>query len=261
MRAISSWTESESDVAFLLPYVTELEFEVDRLRKQGRFIEYEAWLAIAAIRTLCESLQKGGENESFISAIRAKLEHFAQVLVDLHQHPGFHPAHDQVCPIAIRPLIDQVFRWQQRLEGLQDVMLHMDLEVEYLDWFPARLRHILDNLIGNALRPATPGQGEARITIGLRRLERGYELRVMDNRNSRLPDAQDEWSSLFHRTHPARIGDVRVGLTVVRTLIHQSGGTLTVQSDEQLGTCYLAVLPRYDVDDYLERELVEFRGG
>ncbi|MGD9724437.1 MAG: hypothetical protein AB7O59_24290 [Pirellulales bacterium] len=28
----------------------------------------------------------------------------------------------------------------------------------------------------------------------------------------------------------------------------------TVQSDEGLGTCFVAVLPRYDVDDYLEKE-------
>lgn len=261
MATVPQGVESDSDVGFLIPYVTELEFEVDRLRKQGRFIEYEAWLVISGLRTLCDSLPTGQESESFVSTIRAKLEHFAQVLVDLHQHPGFHPAHDQVCPIAIRPLIEQVFRWHQRLERLQDVSLHVDLDVEYLDWFPARLRHILDNLVGNALRPTMPGQGEARITIGLRRLEKGYELRVTDNRTGRMPEARMEWASLFRRTAPAGVGDMRVGLTVVRTLIQQSGGSLTVQSDENLGTCFLAVLPRYDVDDYLERELVEFRGA
>jgi hypothetical protein len=33
-------------------------------------------------------------------------------------HPGCcDPAHDQVIAIAVRPLAEQVFRWQQRLEG------------------------------------------------------------------------------------------------------------------------------------------------
>jgi hypothetical protein len=42
-----------------------------------------------------------------------------------------------------------------------------------------------------------------------------------------------------------------VGLAVVKLLIEQSGGSLTVESSPGNGTTFLAMLPRYDVGDYL----------
>jgi signal transduction histidine kinase len=39
---------------------------------------------------------------------------------------------------------------------------------------------------------------------------------------------------------------------VVKLLVEQSGGTLTLDSGEGQGTTVVAVLPRYDTTDYLE---------
>ena len=50
---------------------------------------------------------------------------------------------------------------------------------------------------------------------------------------------------------PARAAGLGVFLAVVKLLVEQSGGTLTVESGEGQGTTFMAVLPRYDVDDYL----------
>ena len=46
-----------------------------------------------------------------------------------------------------------------------------------------------------------------------------------------------------------------VGLAVVKLLVEQSGGTLSVESLEGRGTSFLATLPRYDINDYLNPEL------
>jgi signal transduction histidine kinase len=56
---------------------------------------------------------------------------------------------------------------------------------------------------------------------------------------------------LFHRAAPARAAGLGVGLAVVKLLVEQSGGTLTVDSGEGQGTTFVAILPRYDMDDYL----------
>ena len=144
----------------LLPYVTDLEFEVDRLRKQGRFIEEQAWVAVKRLRSLCGETNIPAEFQANADQIKSVLDHLASVLVDLHQHPGYHPAHDQVVPIAVRPLIDQVFRWHQRLTGDLNVSLRLELEIEYVNWFPGRLRHIIDNLLANALRHGATDKGE-----------------------------------------------------------------------------------------------------
>jgi signal transduction histidine kinase len=169
----------------------------------------------------------------------------------LQELPGYHPAHDQVIAIAVRPLTEQVFRWQQRLAGAPEVGLRLELESEHVEWFPARLRHILDNLISNALKYRDPNKNELWVRLGLRVSPEGYEFRVSDN-GIGLPSADcAEMFELFYRAAPARAAGLGVGLAVVKLLVKQSGGTLTVDSGEGQGSSFVVVLPRYDLDDYL----------
>ncbi len=113
--------------------------------------------------------------------------------------------------------------------------------------------------MANALRYGTTDKGESRVTFALRRSEKGYELRIADNGMGVSSAARAEMLSRFHRATPTRTANLRVGLAVVRGLIEQGGGTLTVQSDEGTGTAFLAILPRFDIDDYLEKD-AELRG-
>src|SRR5439155_1414372 len=64
-------------------------------------------------------------------------------------------------------------------------------------------------------------------------------------------EEQAEVFELFYRAAPARAAGLGVGLAVVKLLVEQSGGSLTVDSGEGQGTTFVAVLPRYDVDDFL----------
>jgi signal transduction histidine kinase len=56
----------------------------------------------------------------------------------------------------------------------------------------------------------------------------------------------------FHRSAPARAAGPGVSLAVVKLLVEHSGGTLTTEYSGELGSTFVAVLPRYDVDDFLE---------
>jgi signal transduction histidine kinase len=64
-------------------------------------------------------------------------------------------------------------------------------------------------------------------------------------------DGRDEVFELFYRAAPTRAAGLGVGLPVAKLLVEQSGGTLTVTSGEGQGATFVAVLPRFDVDDYL----------
>jgi signal transduction histidine kinase len=249
-RSGNEATRSASN-APLLAYVAEMELEVDRLRKQSQFVQHEVRETLLGVQRLCADTTQEGSTPSPLAEIGQAVKQLAGLLQDLRDPAGYHPAHDQVVAIAIRPLAEQVFRWEQRLAGAPQVVLRLDLESEYAEWFPARLRHILDNLIATALKYRDAAKDEAWVRLGLRVSPQAYEFRVSDNGTGLPPGRRAEVSELFYRAAPARAAGLGVGLAVVKLLVEQSGGTFAVDSGEGQGSTFVAVLPRYDVDDYL----------
>src|SRR5437763_11760175 len=147
---------STSNIHLLLGYVADLELEVDRLRKQSQFVRHEVWETLKRVQQLCA--QPAGDTPPPLAEIGQAAADLAGVLRDVQEPPGYHPAHDQVIAIAVRPLVEQVFRWQQRLEAATPVALRLDWRSEHVAWFPARRRPILDNLSSNSLKYRTPAK-------------------------------------------------------------------------------------------------------
>jgi light-regulated signal transduction histidine kinase (bacteriophytochrome) len=264
MRHSLDTIASTSNIHLLLAYVADLELEVDRLRKQAQFFHHAVRGTLKRVRLLCADAAAAplaaagrdgpagtGKSPPPLAEIDEAAKQLAAVLRDLQEPPGYHPAHDQVVAIAVRPLVEQVFRWQQRLLDAPQVVLRLELETEHVEWFPARLRHILDNLLSNALKYRDPDKDEAWVRLRLSVSPEGYELRISDNGVGLPPDDSLQVFELFYRAAPARAAGLGVGLAVVKLLIEQSGGTLTVDSGAGRGTTFLAILPRFDVDDYL----------
>jgi signal transduction histidine kinase len=244
MQSVTSGsTSGQTDAHLLLAYVADLELEVDRLRKQGQFLRHEVRDGLKRI----ERLSAGPAAPAELAAAARDLD---AVLRDLDDTPGYHPAHDQVVAVAVRPLAEQVFRWQRRLTGNAAVALRLELEVDHVEWFPARLRHILDNLFSNALRYRDPVKSESWVLLGLRAADAAYEFRVSDN-GMGLPDPDRRGFELLSRAAPVRAAGLGVGLPVVKLLVEGSGGTLAVRSEGGRGTDFVLTLPRYDIDDYL----------
>lgn len=237
-------------VGRLLAYVADLELEVDRLRRQGRFLERQATKTLTHILGLCTGPAPGGPLPT-LGEVEATARGLMEVVYDLHDPPGYHPAHDQVVAIAVRAVAEQVFRWQQRLSGARRSELRLELAQEHVEWFPARLRHILGNLIGDALRHRDPAADLGWVSVGLRALPEGYELRVSDNGVGPPPGSDRRVLGLFHRP-PAVLSELGSGVAVVRLLVEQSGGTFTPVPRAGRGTDYVVVLPRYDLLDYLD---------
>jgi signal transduction histidine kinase len=231
----------------LLPHIAALELEVDRLRRHNHLLRQEALEAVQRIDRLTAT---AGTAEP-APAIRAATQHLGEVLRDLQDLPGYHPSLDQVIAIAVRPLAEQVFRWQQRLQGRSGVGLRLGLDSEHVEWFPSRLRHILDGLLGNALRYCDPGKPESWVYLGARATAEGYELRVSDNGVGVDSRENERLFDLLSRAGPTRVAGLGVGLAVVKYLVEQSNGELTVASTPEEGTTFVVRLPRYDLDDFL----------
>jgi signal transduction histidine kinase len=250
-RLAKGFMENSSNQRILLGYVANLELEVDRLRRQNQFVSDTVKGTLRQIQFQSKEGSQAGNAVSALAEIDRKVLELAAVLWDLRESPGYHPAHDQVVVIAVRPLVEQVFRLHQRIANAPQVALQLKLQSEHLDWFPARLRHILDNLFSNALKYRDFQKPEEWVRFELNVSPEWYEFRVSDNGVGMPPDEREQILELFHRAAPTRQAGLGVGLAVVKLLVEQSGGTLTVDSGEGQGTSVFATVPRYDVDDFL----------
>lgn len=236
----------------VMNYAADLELEVDRLRRRDQFLQREASNHARQLLELCQDISSRSAPEQLWNSIAEACGKFRQLLSDLNEPLGYHPAFDQVIDIALRPLAEQAFRSQERLSGTTKAVFRLDLQQEHVRWFPARLRHILDNLISNALRYSDPEKGEVRVGLTLRVSKEGYELRVNDNGLGFPATQASGVLELFYRSAPTRAAGLGVGLAVVKLLVEQCCGTVTVTTAEGQGTSVSVLLPRFDMDDHIE---------
>ena len=110
--------------------------------------------------------------------------------------------------------------------------LRMELATEHVEWFPGRFRHILDNLLSNALKYSDPPRARRRYFLGSIAWTSSWSCACRTTgwacRGTSVPKAFE----LFYRSAPARAAGLGVGLAVVKQLVEQSGGSLTVESQK-----------------------------
>jgi signal transduction histidine kinase len=228
----------------LLAYVVDLEVEVDRLRQHNRLVNEQ-------IRTALEAMRRSNGDTPQSTQAEA-IEAIIDLLRDLQDLPGYHPAHDQVVAVAVRPLAENVFRYHQRLTGVRNVTFEVKLESDHLEWFAGRLRHILDNLISNALKYRDAEKSDTRIVCEVRTSDpQWYRVSLSDNGLGMKAGELERVTDLYARARPVRESSIGVGLAIVKRLVEQSGGAMSIDSREGEGTTINVILPRFALDDYL----------
>jgi signal transduction histidine kinase len=182
-------------------------------------------------------------------AVSAAVHDLVKLLSGSQNPPEYHPAHDRVTGIRIRALAERVFRSQQQPSDSPAVALLLEIETDRISWFPARLEHILDTLFSTALRLRDPERDDPWVFLGLRATAGAYELRVSDNGVGMPAGEGLRAFELLARTAPVRDRYARAEMPVVRLLVEQGGGSITVRSEAGWGTDFVLTLPRHDFAD------------
>jgi PAS domain S-box-containing protein len=108
-------------------------------------------------------------------------------------------------------------------------------------WAPKHLRSIIYNLLSNALKYRHP----ARVPdVQLRAAHRGDHvvLEVQDNGLGLTPQQQGKLFGIFSRLH-THVEGTGVGLYTVKRIVENGGGTITVQSQPDVGTTFRVTFP------------------
>ncbi|GAA4440181.1 ATP-binding protein [Bremerella cremea] len=244
--------EDGKQLHFLLGYVAELELEIDRLRRRDQFLQHAARDYIERTLVQCHNEDRKLSLARRLELIADGCSRLSELLYDITEPPGYHPAFDQVVVIPVRPLVDQIFRWQRRLSGVPKAVLRLELDREFIEWFPARFRQVIDNLVAHSLRHRNEENGEVRLGIELITRTDDYELRFTDNGQGFTDTMLDGNSRSTNQAAKTRSASLGGGLAVVKYMVEQCCGTVTVSRGDKHGSSVVVMLPRYGMDDRVE---------
>lgn len=148
-------------------------------------------------------------------------------------------------PFLLEEMLDQVFSTMEELcrrKNLKLIRPAIQEDMHAVVGDPQRLRQILINLIGNAIKFTERGQIEVMLTELKRTPEHTtLEFSIIDTgigmneaQQSRLFKAFSQGDSSVTRTY----GGTGLGLVISKQLIEQMDGTIRVDSQEQVGSCF-----------------------
>jgi len=231
--------------------LAELEAEKNRFL---RHLSHELKTPLTALREGAELLndQVGGPlappQRQVVSIMRdnsIKLQRLIEDLLDyqraLHAAASLEPR-----PVALDALVREVTHSHELAMRAKAQTLTLELDRVTLDADPEKLRSILDNLLGNAVK-FTPGGGSIGIAARLAG-EGGAQavIDVVDSGPGVPPDERDVVFNSFFRGRAqasGRIEGTGLGLAIAREFVEAHGGRISVVP-QQNGGHFRVVLPR-----------------
>jgi signal transduction histidine kinase/CHASE1-domain containing sensor protein len=112
---------------------------------------------------------------------------------------------------------------------------------------PGLLRHVVDNLVGNAVKYTPPGR-PAEMEISAVESP-GQVTIVFEDRGIGIPDShKSHVFDSFYRVRPTEYGGTGLGLAICRRIAERHGGSIAVEDHPGGGTRFLVTLPRTVTD-------------
>ncbi|HET6621487.1 MAG TPA: ATP-binding protein [Dongiaceae bacterium] len=147
------------------------------------------------------------------------------------------------------------------------IVLRTDISLGVPKWLrsdPTRLRQVLFNLIGNAVKFTQRGEVVVSANAVMTRAD-GCDLRI-DVADTGIGIDRDQMTSLFEPFRQGdsgmarRFGGTGLGLAIVKRLVKLLGGSVAVQSDVAVGSTFTVMLPCGVAASPLGRSVAPVRG-
>lgn len=123
-----------------------------------------------------------------------------------------------------------------------DAAMELPDEIPHLRGNPIRLRQLLDNLLGNAIK-YTPEKGRIRIRVEVQNNQ--IIMQVKDTGSGIPPTDQLHVFEKFYRASnvPKGVGGSGLGLAIVKSIVSNHGGRIWVESVLGQGSTFTVVFP------------------
>ncbi|WP_096429284.1 sensor histidine kinase [Labilibaculum antarcticum] len=96
------------------------------------------------------------------------------------------------------------------------------------------------NLINNAIQ-AIPEETPAQVVIELEELDSDYQVSVIDNGSGINPDIKEK---LFSPNFTTKSSGMGLGLSIVKNIVENANGSIWVESERHIGSCFIVRIPK-----------------
>jgi signal transduction histidine kinase len=241
--------------AVTLQDITYLK-QIDRLKTEFvHTVSHDLRSPLTAILGYVELLERIGplteQQKEFVRRVTSSVHSITALVNDLLElgriEAGFDSQKetiplDGIINYTIENLRPQINERKQKLR------LDLPEQIPSLHGNPIRLRQMLDNLIGNAIK-YTPEGGDISIKVDIQ--EEQLILRVADSGVGIPPADQPHIFHKFYRGSnvPKGIGGSGLGLAIVKSIVDNHNGRIWVESVVGRGSTFIVVLPTHRLDD------------
>ncbi|MCA9272556.1 MAG: response regulator, partial [Phycisphaerales bacterium] len=140
----------------------------------------------------------------------------------------------------------EICRSQAKAKGIE---LHIELDESAPEWIitdALRLRQILLNLLGNAIRHTDAGQVRIAFDGGSGSADEPVLIRVADTGCGIAPDELERiFEPSYQSPRSKKVGSAGLGLAICRELAASLGGDITVTSRQGVGSEFVVSIPRH----------------
>lgn len=148
-------------------------------------------------------------------------------------------------PFSLHDLLDDLemmFRPQAEVKGLRLLVERQESVLRYMSGDEGKLRQVLVNLMGNAVKFTHTGGVAVRIRADKDGEEEGFLRLLVEVEDTGPGIAEEDMGHLFDAFWQSKrgreIGGTGLGLPITRRLIELMGGTMTVESQEGKGSVF-----------------------
>jgi two-component system NtrC family sensor kinase len=229
--------------------------ELDRLKTDFvQTVSHDLRSPLTAVLGYSDLLERAGtlnpQQHDFLRKIQSSVQHITTLVNDLldlgRLEAGFDTRRERVDFENVLNNTLDTFDAQMK-KGNIKLTVHVDKDLPPLRANPIRIRQMLDNLIGNAIK-YIPEAG----SVYIRMYREGQQLilEVKDSGPGVPPNEQGRIFEKFYRASNVPDGTIGsgLGLAIVKSIVESHQGRVWVESDLGKGTSFFVVLPAYEQD-------------
>jgi signal transduction histidine kinase/CheY-like chemotaxis protein len=200
-------------------------------------------------------------NKNYIKAVQTSSEHLLSVINEILDYnriiSGIFTF--EKIDFDIKKVVNEVIsilKFPAEQKGLELVYHDDEISTNYLNGDPFRLKQVLLNLLGNAIKFTEKGRVTLRISSQFNGNKEVYEFIIEDTGIGIPKDMLEIIFNRFERVNlplEQRYSGTGLGLGIVKALVEGQGGTIRAMSDQGLGSRFTFHIP-YDKGHKVETD-------